>query len=375
MRFALALFLFPLLAFGIDTPLRNPALLQRPEKEAMVRVSSARVVIADYGLIQRDFAETRNMSHPEIDAWLLDHAAYVSKPQAAQATVNTTIATNGKEVVAYRPADYGRASVFSAGTGLIDAKGTGAPFPRQYDHGNGLATLGESIREFVYEKLIHQVTEHAGLDVDTVGCYAIFDLGFDVKHADGSTSPAGMILRQAHERSAGAYSLYDETKARQIEKELRRYGLTSAGAYRHQSVEQLNIQGTKDGHGLIDFGGYLTVEKFEKPARNFYDHAPLFEPGTPGFVQPDPERQIPFELWGYTHSGKADPKLDNPWVWSHELATNLRNGTATRENVEQHIHNLLDRVERQLALVPAKPRPVSCPSTFAKLGGWLQEIK
>lgn len=372
MRLALFLFIFPLVAFGIDTPLRTPSLLRQPQPELMLRVNSARVVIADYHLIQRDFAETRNMNHKEIDDWLLDHAAYVSKPQAAQNTVNTTI-TTGKEITAFRPADYGRAAVFPAGSGLIDAKGTGSQHPLQYDHGNGLATLGESIREFAYEKLVHRITEHAGLDVDTVGCYAIFDLGFDVIHADGSTSPAGMILRQAHERAEGAFSLYDEPMAKRIETEFRRYGLTSAGAYRTNPVEQLNIQGTKDHHGLIDFGGYLTVEKFEKPARNFYDQAHLFVPGTPDFIQPDPKLQIPFELWGYKKA--ADPKLDNPWVWSHELADDLRKGKATRENVEQHIHNLLDKVEERLALVPGKPRPVTCPSTFAKIGNWLHGIK
>lgn len=341
-------------------PIRSESQLAAPVRETVVRVPTARVVLADYGLIRRDFAETRAMNDARIDEWLLSKTAFVSQAQAGQTVANTQITVSGETTQALRPRDYGRALVFETGQGgLIDAKGAGAAIaPRPGGHSDGLATLGEATREFLYEKLVRTVLAHSGSDFETVEHYAVIDLGFDVKHAEGTTSPAGLILRQAHSRAPGQFSLFNNVSARQVELILRRYGLTSAGAYRGSTTysEQINVQGTPDG-GILDFGGYIAEEAFSRPARNFYDFRDLLTPDQIDFVQPDPRIRVPMKNWGYSDSGVDDPKLDNPWMWSHELAQNYRAGIATRAAFRVHFENLVGTYRRELFILGGEAKP------------------
>ena len=362
MRHPLHLAFFALLLLSGATPARaedfialkdpqellKPAAHEWPFQEEFVRVESARIVLVDYDLVRKDFVETRAMSNPEIDAWLLKHTAFVSKPQAAQQTVNTPIATTAERVQAFRPKEYKRAAVFRAGSGLIDVKGSGAPRPQQADHGNGLATLGEGIREFIYEKLIRKIFEREGGKHQTLGTYAILDYGFDVIHANGSRSPAGAILRQGHARYAGdfAFSLMDEGKALEVELLLRKYGITTAGAHRTHPADWINVQGTKEGL-IIDYGAFLTVERFEKPIRHIHGRVNLMEIGDPRFVQPNPLLRVDFSRWGTSVTGVQDTKYDNPWVWSHEFAENWRKGIANRDHAWQHYLNLVGAQEQR----------------------------
>jgi len=338
------------------------------KKEEVVILSNAKIVFADYSLLRKDFPELRNISNDEIDWWLLRNTAIMSKAQASQDVVNTPI--NSYETKsAYRPPDYGRALVIpvnSPGTenpiGLIDAKGVGALKPALKDHADGLATLGECIREFVYEKMVNRVFQHSNSGIKTVGTYAVIDAGFDLRHVDQTTSPAGIVLRQAHNRYEGKGSLFSDDDSLKIEKVLRHYGLTSAGAYRHDPVERINIQGTKSG-AVLDFGGFLAVEKFTKPGKNFYryrDPKLLIDPNLPGFVQPDESVRVPLNIWGTTVSGKEDPKLDNVWLWSHDLAKSFRNGTASRQDANQHVKNLLGPVFEKLKLSPVGGSSDNC---------------
>ena len=341
------------------------------KSETVRHLSNAKIVMADYPLLRRDFPLLQSYSESQIDEWVLQNAAYVSEPQSAQALVNTPIPLSQETRTAYRPPDYGRALVFqatdpvsNAPVGMIDAKGVGSlkPFQAADGHGNGLATLGESIREFVYEKLARKVFEHSGEGVKTVGTYAIIDAGFDITHSDGSHSPAGIVLRQAHKRAPGAYSLLSDSESLRIERILRRYGLTSAGAYRFARIEAINVQGT-DAGGILDFGGFLAVDDFYKPAKRFYGGKLLLTgPQDPLFVHPDPDLRVPLNLWGTTISGKEDPKLDNVWIWSHELADALRSGHANRASVDQHLKNLLEptfkRIDSKLS---------SCASALGNL--------
>jgi hypothetical protein len=214
--------------------------------------------------------------------------------------------------------------------------------------------LGESIREFLYEKLVHRVLSDARSEVATVGHYAVIDAGFDVRFADGRRERAGLILRQAHERAPGYASQLSKPKTLAIESVLRTYGLTAAGAYREQPFDMINIQGTPRG-AILDFGGFLAVPWFDKPGYHFSwapdttDHAvPMFEPHG-FFIQPNERRRVPFDLWGFTETRLADPVADNPWVWSHRLAADWASGKATRADFDRHLHNFLDPVEARLA--------------------------
>jgi hypothetical protein len=193
--------------------------------------------------------------------------------------------------------------------------------------------------------------------MDTVGTYAIVDYGFDVVHADGSKSRAGEILRQGHQRFQDFGSLYDDDTSLKLETLLRRYGVSSAGAYHDEPVEKINLQGTLQKNGVLDFGGFLVLDHFDKPAKNFYHSKILISPTQADFVQPDPELRVPFQIWGTTATGKLDPKADNVWVWSHELSDSIERGTASRHDVEQHMRNLLEPVDHILAAHPAKVAP------------------
>lgn len=73
----------------------------------------------------------------------------------------------------------------------------------------------------------------------------MIDWGFRVKHADGSTSPAGAILRQAHKRAPGEVSMLDKDKSLAVELVLRKYGITSVGAHREELKDVLHEGGKK----------------------------------------------------------------------------------------------------------------------------------
>src|SRR5690348_7062914 len=76
-------------AQAMQHPLRDPSRLRRPHREAGLQVASARVLIADYELLRRDFPSLRAKSEPEIDHWLIEWSAYVTPEQAKQEAVNT----------------------------------------------------------------------------------------------------------------------------------------------------------------------------------------------------------------------------------------------------------------------------------------------
>ncbi len=310
---------------------------ERSNSEEVLRLERAQVVIADYDLIRRDFPQISHLANPEIDNWLLNQAAFVSKGQVSQEVVNSQIPVSSEVREAWRPPNYGRAHVFEATSpvtgepiGLIDAKGTGAIRPMQLDHANGVATLGESIREFLYENLMRRIFQDAELPQRTVGSYAVIDAGFDVIHPDGSSSPAGLYLRQGHDRVVdhpGAW--LPEEKVLKLQAVFRRYGIDP----------NLNIQGTRNHLGIFDFGHYVVKDHLDEL---------------------DPAKAIPFDVWGYdkniTPTGQDIyknwfySKLDNPWNWSHELAEGLREGRADRHSAWLHLRNMLSPVEEKLQL-------------------------
>jgi len=136
-----------------------------------------------------------------------------------------------------------------------------------------------------------------------------------------------------------------------IELLLRRYGLTSS--IKHNKMDLINLQGADNG-AVIDFGSFLVEEKFNYPIAYFYDSSgnassteKIMAPDDKRFVQPDVHSHVPFKIWGYSQSGKADSKYDNPYIWSHEIAESIRQGKATRQDVEQHIRKMFDRKEVQ----------------------------
>jgi hypothetical protein len=295
-------------------PLRDASKLVSAVKEGMYPLTEARVVIADYPLLRRDFPELANLSEPDIDQWLIARTAYISKGQAAQVLVNTPIPHDPtREIVALRPGEYGRASVASDGNNLIDIKGTGSLKPRQASHGNGLVTLGEGMREFIYENVVRDSLSDAGSSVKTVGSYAVIDAGFDVVHADGSRSRAGLYLRQASVRdNLGFADGSDVTKVRQI---LSTLGIETEG----------NIQMTR-ARALVDFGHYAVSPKLQKQLRDLGKGAKLLPLNVWGY---DERLHVPSERWSLS-------RWDYPWAWSHEFAEAWGRGEVGRATAWQH---------------------------------------
>jgi hypothetical protein len=303
--------------------------------EEVVRIKNAEIVLVDYDLVRKDFPSMVNKSNDEIDRWILDQVAYISRPQAAQSIVNTPIETADEVRQAWRPPEYGRALVYDMinpdsgeKVGLMDAKGVGSLNPGQRDHGNGIATLGEAIREYLYEGMMRNVLNDADVPNQIVGSYAVIDAGFDLKHADGSTSPAGFYLRQAHDRVTNPGAWLDEVQRLKLQKIFHKYGIDP----------NRNIQGTKNG-AIFDFGHYIVRDDL-------------------GSI--DPAKQVPFDRWGYDKSIRPDgrdtrwfySKVDHPWNWSHELADNFRRGRADRDAAWQHFVNLVDPVREKLTRDP-----------------------
>jgi hypothetical protein len=353
------------------------------DKSKVVRVATVKVVAVDYPLIAKDFPQMRQTPHENevqwktrVDQWVISETGFIAQSQTQQNTVNSPIDVTSESKIAMRPAGYNRAHIIGVENGLMDAKGVGTKYPMQKDHGNGLATLGEMIREFLYEKAVTLIFEHADVPMKTVGCYAVLDYGFDVIHADGSRSRAGYVLRQAHQRSALRISTLPIQDAFQVEKILRKYGMTSSGeTFAMASADQkkgralsydfdyVNVQGTNNKNiiEVVDFGAFLVVDSFERDlVSNFDLNQKLLTPQTFGYIQPDPKLRVPMEQWG--NLGTKDPKSDKPFIWSHELAQAVAEGRAGRDAVEQHLKNMLGPFQQRLQAVPVCSRIFSAPN-------------
>lgn len=230
--------------------------------EAVVPVTTARVVVAHYDLILRDFphvfneefranhrdiscascAKTDALCHRAIDHWLIVSAAYISEQQSKTNRVNSRIVHGAPRTEAFRPPRYGRAIVMSAGdppgpygAGLLDVKGAGVGpgiEPTHASHSNGLEYLGVAIADYLYSWLVDRAFERTVPGYCSVPTYALIDLGFDVVDGWLGTAPAGLHVRRAHRRSDPFCEFpmsgsTDELVKIQMELILRRFGLTT----------------------------------------------------------------------------------------------------------------------------------------------------
>ncbi|MBW2734002.1 MAG: hypothetical protein JRH20_16565 [Deltaproteobacteria bacterium] len=314
-----------------------------PQAERVEHLAHAKVALADYGAIRRDFFAGRQITNAEIDRWLLAQVAFVSSAQTQQTIFNESISTRGGAREAHRPRAYGRGLVFEVfdpadsqhKLGLIDSKGNGfAKMPKRKNnhcsHCNGLMTLGEALREFSYERMVNKVQKHAASGRTTVNSYAVISAGFSIKQGDGSRAPAALYLRQAHRR--GLANSGDLGRQRAL---LEHYGINAGFA----------VQGTPEGH-LVDFGDYLGM-----PAKSAY--------------------ALPLKLWGAP--GKQDPQADNPWRWGHETAEAFAAGRAKRHHVWLFHRKLLDSMEARLART-SQTRFEWAKSKADPIRAWIQQL-
>lgn len=350
----LLLALFGPAALAFDSPVRRMDLRDAdvlnalgyggpPQETLIVPVSGARVVLADYALIKRDFPQVENFSASELDAWLIQEGAWMSVTQVAlgqQAGIHNEIPyVQAVSRIALRPRSYGRALVLDAyvngeAVGLFDAKGTGAFRPQNRSHGNGLAGLAEMIREFAMQKLVHAVFVHSQMPYSTVESYAVLDLGFSFQNEFGEKHRAAIILRQAHLRHPARNGLvaiddlHDKIgrSAMRAEMVLQHYGVTSSAIEYNVEIENAakakgaktlteigmldcagcNIQGffgdpDRNAVTVVDFGTYTALNPMNFRYTDPYGDLPsLFDkPMDYSFpYEADPLRRVSIENWG-----------------------------------------------------------------------------
>jgi hypothetical protein len=370
------------------TPLpRNVFQLEDPHitPETMLHVDGARVVFADYALLQRDFAQLRGASPAVIDEWLLRNAAVISESQAQQSTVNTPIRLSGAKVSAYRPPLYGRAVVVQVGNapeGMLDVKGTGVGpriKPVNQAHANGLLALGEALTNIAFREVMDMIFTVAGSGFSTVSEYALIDLGFDVCDLFGPATPACVQVRQAHRRPVGGVELPlagspEQQLKLEIEFLLRHYGMTSCSPAtsfviddssgkpemtyaekplpKHSDeqvaaflkrarykggrvmIEGVNVQLTRESGvkpsraRVVDFGHYSVRKTFEIPMVSLVRNRLMrwggaVFPGEKFFPQPVPDIRLRHDQWG--SPDKPDPRFMVPHhpelVWPTPFVT------------------------------------------------------
>ena len=328
-------------------PLREIDSLKEIKEEYVYALKNVNVVLADYELLKKDFSSLKNLTHQEIDNWLIKKAGFISVPQAKQTIVNSNISVN-KDIkkIAYRPFAYGRALIFdSEEEGFLDVKGVGSLNPTQISHGNGLSTLGESMREFVYEKLVKSIFEYTVSPYDTVGCYAVLAFDFFIKHNDGQKSLAGAVLRQAHDRFQHKqdkknkyYNFLPQEKAKEIELILRKFGITSTGALDNISIA--DIQGTSNCD-IVDFGTFLVVENFTVEKVNFLSGKNIAIEEDE-ILQPDKTISVPFDIWGYDK--KRLSKYDKPRFLAEFYAFCLSKGRLKHSQLKHFCFLMLSPV-------------------------------
>lgn len=281
------------------------------QPESVIRVLGARVVYANYTLLQHDFPQLRETAlekefprlgslkgsakqravRHKIDEWLLRHTAFISQSQSRQSVVNSPILLGNEQVKAFRPPGYGRALVFSVEetekglllgddkeksafeNRLLDVKGIGvAPHvqPVNGSHSNGINRLGFALFELLMQELLQRIFRHSKSALQTLPVYGIIDLGFDEHNLKMTDTPASLLVRRAHRRpkdSGGLYP-YDSTGQYvqlEIEQLLRKYGITSVNSVTTVKIRKENGQfQIHYGDQHVDFFDEAQIAEIEK---------------------------------------------------------------------------------------------------------------
>lgn len=277
-------------ARAVPNPLRQVSGLVQPMPTIAIRVKTAKVVVADYQLIRRDFPHLALWTDRDIDQWLLEKTAFIARTQkalGARRHIQSRIETGTETIKAYRPKLYGRGLVYDVGIGLIDVKGAGGRSPRMKGHQTGLLELEVAKYEYAMEKLIHAIFENANR-FDTIESYAVIDLGFK-NHARWAPGSAGLLLRQGHTREMGNWICFETSRSLPIELLLRKYGITSVGNTDHIDIQGAIANGINPD-AVVDFGTMSFSSHFYEPLKDFIPNWTferiLLSPDSPDFVQP-----------------------------------------------------------------------------------------
>ncbi len=365
--------MYPPTEFAIIPERRIQDIYPDSPSEMALRLKNVKALKFDIPLVKRDFPFMKNWSTEKIFNWFEKMAGLVSSAQAQQEVVNTRIETTGEKVKVFRPPGYGRAIVveFTEGDyqGAFEVKMSGvAPdrFPTHGPHGNGLGTLGEVIREDQFENAeraaiaqtakskIHKDDSKKMSLGGTVAGYGVMYAGYDVKHADGNTSPAGIYVRQAHKRM----SYNDDVRAAWLPSEVKTEMLKQISKAGFYTGWESNIQGLVKNNKVyvFDFGHWIAWQGFVPEAN----------------VWVDPKVAVDFSLWGWSsdkgpsrnHDQWRTSKLDNVWNWAHDSAKSIHHPDGQKW-LTSHYDNMVSPLLKKLNVgVPSNYFP-SCSAFFA----------
>lgn len=253
------------------------------EPEGVVNALGARVVVANYGAIRKDFRGAFTQAFFDryrdscsddcvrtgvpcctlIDKWLLESSAYVADSHVKTSTLNSRIHHGKTQFIAYRPPRYGRALVIEvpdcgdSRAGLFDIKGAGVGpgiVPTPTSTSNGLEYLGAALADFFFAAVIDRVFARTVPGFRSLPTYAVLDLGFDLTEGWNGVQPAGLHVRRAHRRELDGNELPVSGSERerviiQIELILRMFGLTTA-----DESTSFYLRRSKDGRALTKSG-------------------------------------------------------------------------------------------------------------------------
>ncbi len=344
--------------------------------EMAVRLKNVKALKIDIPLVKRDFPFMKNWSTDKIFSWFEKMGGLVSQAQAKQEVVNTKIETTGELVKVYRPPGYGRAVVveFQEGNfkGAFEIKMSGVAegkIPSHRPHGNGLGTLGEVIREDHVENaeraaIAHSLRSNQLTSSDpssaaklslggTVAGYGVMYAGYDVRHQDGSTSPAGIYIRQAHKRMN-----YDEdVRAAWLPSEVKEDMLRQVSKYGFYTGWESNLQGLVKNNKVyvFDFGHWIAWQGHVSEAN----------------IWVDPNLAVNFNDWGWDPkdgpSREKDQwrtsKLDRPWNWAHDTAKTVHD-TLGQVYFTQHYDKMMGPLLKKLHVGVPSDYSRSCRSIF-----------
>ena len=375
---------------------------------AKVKVHISRV---NHQLLREDFPFMIEWDDKKIETWLSENLNLISLKQAKQSKANTPIDfepytpklpgdRSAKEPYVsgvYRPAEYGRALVIEIYDPsrdrkfFFDGKGLGSENPKPYPHSTGLASFGEANREVTMSTLVDRVLKDAESKFSVVQSYFQFQFEFDmiekVNPQNEMQLRAGAVFRQSHLRGGkliGSEVDYlggaDAKTSLAVELVLRRYGITSSGSsygylpgLSHQ-FDVTNVQISSDGKKLYDFGGYIVEKEFLRPIaewdslsvylqrypadlETFLDRVErgntaaadlvLMRPQQKGFIQPDPEKRVSLDFFGYSKTGIRSVRYDGPWIFAHDMDYEARKQNLKiipRDWVEGHHRDVLEKL-------------------------------
>jgi len=162
------------------------------EEAKILNLRDARVVVADYEALRRDFHRCLWKAGPkDIDRWLIRETAFFRDTQVRRGPkerLHEAVRVGEEERKASVPPMYGRAVVLTIPAGRpcggmkFDVKGGGTRKPRAGLHANGVLDLAGALFEYWGEKIVARVGTNGSLasttgHVRTVPTYAVLSAG------------------------------------------------------------------------------------------------------------------------------------------------------------------------------------------------------